>query len=140
VNFSDRQYVKRATRLIDLDQEALKVPANQAAAQMDSDLKACFQHFLHRTFMVVGCGHYTEAVKRLKKKNISSQRLGTDRMCRTKISVLRNWTLAIFFSLSCARLKELIAWGLAMSNQITQARNRCCFAREITRKCLTTVA
>ena len=47
VNFSDRQYVKRATRLIDLDQEALKVPANQAAAQMDSDLKACFQHFFY---------------------------------------------------------------------------------------------
>jgi hypothetical protein len=27
--------------------EALKVPANQAAAQMDSDLKACFQLFFY---------------------------------------------------------------------------------------------
>ncbi len=54
VHFSDRQYVKRATRLIDLDQEALKVPANQAAAQMDSDLKACFQLFF--TLHLHGCG------------------------------------------------------------------------------------
>ena len=42
--------------------------------------------------------------------------------------------------LRCARLNSPIAWGLAVSNRRTKARNRCCFAREITRKRLTSVA
>ena len=34
-----------------------------------------------------------------------------------------------------ARLLELIGMGLAMSYSITKALNRCCFAREFSRKC-----
>ncbi len=59
--------------------------------------------------------------------------------CKPPFSIEEE-TLTIFYSFFALLSNELIVLGLAMRYLMTKARNRCCFAREITRKYLTSVA